>query len=497
MKLTSSLLKQKIKNLCLYLGKDSWKKINILNLNEQVNKRNIKIIKYKDFLSLPFKNISMDKTELKRQLKNLINFKEAKNIKINLSNLFNKKINERNLVFSSSSFYLFQYILDIYSFSLIIPSLKATILKYIFNIYDYFLYSTIYMFHKEKLNLKEIKQKNYFKNINSVVYEELINKSKEIEYILNYANLLSFLVECKREVFLKIVGNEQALFTILPMLNQQIIVLNNQDNNKNINVDNFIEKIICYECCWTIFKIIKRMIPSNKNNSQNDIYFIQLNRHKIILSEIQHFIYYPISSNLIKNNTYINSFINNKWLINMNNKNNNNKFNAYIEIMIENIKDVKEKLTMFLPISLKSRIRFIYIFLIFMIDKIKDNIDKIKDINKSNLNIIISDFKSFNNKLKNIIISNDNGNEINNKSKINLFDNIFNNFFEYLNTIIISKEKFIINVTKNKIPLFLVNKLLNMNKYIINNDRNKIQSDLRCNFLKEIQIINDIFLKYN
>ena len=497
MKLTSSLLKQKIKNLCLYLGKDSWKKINILNLNEQVNKRNIKIIKYKDFLSLPFKNISMDKTELKRQLTNLINFKEAKNIKINLSNLFNKKINERNLVFSSSSFYLFQYILDIYSFSLIIPSLKATILKYIFNIYDYFLYSTIYMFHKEKLNLKEIKQKNYFKNINSVVYEELINKSKEIEYILNYANLLSFLVECKREVFLKIVGNEQALFTILPMLNQQIIVLNNQDNNKNINVDNFIEKIICYECCWTIFKIIKRMIPSNKNNSQNDIYFIQLNRHKIILNEIQHFIYYPISSNLIKNNTYINSFINNKWLINMNNKNNNNKFNAYIEIMIENIKDVKEKLTMFLPISLKSRIRFIYIFLIFMIDKIKDNIDKIKDINKSTLNIIISDFKSFNNKLKNIIISNDNGNEINNKSKINLFDNIFNNFFEYLNTIIISKEKFIINVTKNKIPLFLVNKLLNMNKYIINNDRNKIQSDLRCNFLKEIQIINDIFLKYN
>ena len=50
---------------------------------------------------------------------------------------------------------------------------------------------------------------------------------------------------------------------------------------------------------------------------------------------------------------------------------------------------------------------------------------------------------------------------------------------------------------KNKIPLFMVNKLLNMNKYITNNERNKIQSDLRCNFLKEMQIINDIFLKYN
>ena len=120
-------MKQKIKNLCLYLGKDSWKKINILNLNEQLNKRNIKVIKYKDFLSLPFKIISIDKTEIKKQLANLLNFKEAKNIKINLNNLFNKKINERNLVFSSSSFNLFQYILDIYAFSLMIPSLKSTI----------------------------------------------------------------------------------------------------------------------------------------------------------------------------------------------------------------------------------------------------------------------------------------------------------------------------------------------------------------------------------
>ena len=352
------------------------------------------------------------------------------------------------------------------------------------------------MFHKDKLNLKEIKRKDYFKNINSMTYEELINKSKETDYIHNYANLISFLLECKKEVLLKIVGNEQAFFTILPLLSSQIVIMNNQDNNKNINIDNFIEKIICFESCWSIFKIIKRMLPSKKNNYQNDIHFIQINRYKIILNEIRHFIYYPISSNLIKNNSYIISFINNNWLINLNNKN-NNKVNTYIEIMVENIKDVKEKLTMFLPISLKARIRFIYIFLIFMVDKIKESIDKIKDINKSSLNIIISDFKLFNNKLKNIIISNDNGNEINNKTKVNLFDTIFNYFFEYLNNIIINKEKFVNNVMKNKIPLFMVNKLLNMNKYITNNERNKIQSDLRCNFLKEMQIINDIFLKYN
>jgi len=491
-KLAFSLLKQKIKNLCFYLGKDNWKKINIHNLNEQINKRSIKIIKYKDFLSLPFKSITMNKNDIKKQITELINFKESKNIKINLNTLLNKKINERNLVFSSSSFNLFQYILDIYSFVLIIPSLKSIILKYIFNIYDYYLYSTTYMFHKDKINIEEIKQKISNCNKNNITYEQLVSKSKEVQLIQNYGNLISFLLESKKDFLVKIVGNEQALFTILPMLNQQIIIANNQ------NIDNFIEKIICFECYWTIFKIIKRMVPSNKSNSNNDIHFIQINRYKIILNEIQHFIYYPISANLIKTDSYINSFINNNWQINTNSKNNNNnKLNIYIQIMIENIKDINDKLTMFLPISLKARIRFIYIFLIFLIDKIKENIDKIKEINKSIINFINSDFRILKNKLNDIIIFSDNGNEINNKSKMNLFENIFNNFADYLNNILINKEKFISSVAKNKIPWQLVNSLLSLNKNINNNDKNKIRTDLKCNYVKEIQIIYDIFSKYN
>ena len=490
MKLAFSLLKQKIKNLCLYLSKDNWKKLNIHNLNEQINKRSIKIIKYKDFLSLPFKSISMNKSDIKKQITELINFKEAKIIKINLNSLLNKKINERNLVFSYSSFNMFHFILDIYSFSLIIPSLKSIILKYIFNIYDYFLYSTTYMFHKDKINIEEIKQKISKCNKNIITYEQLASKSKEVELIQKYSNLISFLLECKKDFLVKIVGNEQALFTILPMLNQQSVIANCQ------NIDNFIEKIICFECYWTIFKIIKRMVPSNKSNSNNDIHFIQINRYKIILNEIQHFIYYPISFNLIKNDTYINNFINNNWQINFNSKN-NNKLNLYIQIMIENMKDINDKLTMFLPISLKARIRFIYIFLIFLIDKIMENIDKIKEINKSIINIINSDFKILKNKLNDIIICNDNGNEINNKSKMNLFENIFNNFAEYINNILISKEKFINNVAKNKIPWHLVNSLLGLNKNINNNDKNKIRNDLKCYYVKEIQIMYDIFLKYN
>ena len=165
--------------------------------------------------------------------------------------------------------------------------------------------------------------------------------------------------------------------------------------------------------------------------------------------------------------------------------------------MIENIKDINDKLTMFLPISLKARIRFIYIFLIFLIDKIKENIDKIKEINKLIINVINSDFKILKNKLNDLIIFSDNGNEINNKSKMNLFENIFNNFADYLNNILISKEKFISNVAKNKIPWKLVNSLLSINKSINNNDKNKIRTDLKCNYVKEIQIIYDIFSKYN
>ncbi len=80
---------------------------------------------------------------------------------------------------------------------------------------------------------------------------------------------------------------------------------------------------------------------------------------------------------------------------------------------------------------------------------------------------------------------------------MNLFENIFNNFAEYINNILISKEKFINNVAKNKIPWHLVNSLLGLNKNINNNDKNKIRNDLKCYYVKEIQIMYDIFLKYN
>ena len=494
-KLSFFLMKQKIKNLSIYLGKDSWTKINIHNLNEQINERKMVIIKYKDFLSLPFKNVSLDKNEIKNQITNLSNFKENKNIKINLNNLFNKKINERNFIFSSSSFFLFQYILDIFSYSLIIPTIKTNILNKIFDIYDYFIYATFNMFHKDKINIEKIKQKiSENKNIKSMSYEDLLNKSKDVEFIQNYINFISFLYECKKQVLVKVVGNERALFTILPSLNPQISATNKIENN--INIDNYIEKIICYECYWTIFKVIKRIVPLKKSDGNNEIYNSKVNKYKIILKEIQHFIYYPLSYKLIKNNSYINNFINNNWQISANSKTANNKLNLYIQIILGNIKDINDKLIMFLPISLKARIRFIYIFLILMFDKIKENIDKIKNINKEILNTIINiDIKNLKNKLTEIINCNDNGNEINSKSNLTLFDNIFNKFVEYLNIIIMNKNNFINNVGKNKIPLHLINNLRRMNKLIAENDKSKIKSDVRCIYVKEIQIINDILNK--
>ena len=492
-KLAFSLLKQKIKNLSIYLSKDNWKKINIHNLYEYINKKSIKIIKFKDLLNLPYRNINIDKNEIKNQITNLINHKEAKNIKINLYNLFNKKLNERNLIFSSSSFYLFQYILDIYTYSLIIPTIKNDILKYMLNIYDYFIYSTILMFHQDKINIEEISQKIILnKNINSLSYDDLLKKSKDIEYIRNYINLISFLIECKKGFLVKVVGNEKALFTILPILNSQILVSDKKDNNLNTN--NYIEKIICYECYWTIFKIIKRMIPIN-NNGKNEIYNTQINKYKIILNEIKHFIYYPISLHMIKNDSYVNYFFNNDWNINNNNKKIGNKKSAYIQIMIENIKEINDKLTMFLPISLKARIRFIYIFLILMLDKIKEKINKISNLNNGMINTIIQDLKLFLKNLTEIINCNDNGNEINNKSKINLFENVLNNFIECLNNAFLNKDKFLNSVGKNKTPWNLINSLLNMNKFISNNEKEKIKLDLKCIYIKELQIIIDILRK--
>ena len=500
-KLTSFELKQNIKTMALNLNKENWKKININNLNEQINKKYIRVIKYKNFLNLPFGNITMDKNEIKKQLTNLINFKESKDIKLNISKLFSKTLNERNLVFSSSSFNLLFHIFEFVSYSLIIPNIKAKIISDISNLYDYFIYSTILMFNYDKIYIEKLKQKKIIKtnnnntknNIKSITYNELITLSKDMEFYQKYVNLIPYLWHCKKEVLIKILGDEKYLFTILPSLSPIVMKNNNIEDNNNINIGNFIEKIICYECYWSLFKVLKRITPTGKNN---EFYLIRLNKYKLVLNEIRHFLYYPICKNIIKNNSYTYSFINNNWALNSKG-NSKNKVNAYIQIIIDNIKDINNKLNMFLPISLKAKIRFIYITLYYMINIIKENFDKIKNINQNGLNMIIQDFKILQNKIYEIINCNDNGNDNNNKLKNVVFDDIFSNLFEYLNIIIVNKNTFINNVGKNILPLYLINGLLNLNKSITTEEKKKIRVDLKCNCIKEMQIIDKILMKYN
>ena len=152
---------------------------------------------------------------------------------------------------------------------------------------------------------------------------------------------------------------------------------------------------------------------------------------------------------------------------------------------------------MFLPISLKGKIRFIYIFLYIMINKIKENFDKIKDINQQGVNAMILDFKALQNKINEFINNNDKGNINNNKLNISIFEDIFNNLYEFFNIIIINKNIFLNNVGKNKIPLYLINTLLNLNKSISLEDKKNIKIDLKCNCIKEMEIIDKILQKYN
>ena len=67
-----------------------------------------------------------------------------------------------------------------------------TIINNIFILYDYFLYSTMHMFYKNKLNIDEIKQKIIINKNNSVSFEEINSKSKNIEFVQKYINLISF-----------------------------------------------------------------------------------------------------------------------------------------------------------------------------------------------------------------------------------------------------------------------------------------------------------------
>lgn len=494
-KYTSYEVKQDLKNLALYLNKDNWKKINLHNINEQLNKKNIKIIKYRDFLSLPFTNISIDKSEIKNKLTNLTSFHESKDIKLNFNKMLNKKINERNLVFTSSSFNLLYFIVELISYNLVIPSMKKKIINDIFNLYDYYLYSSILMFNYDKTNNEKLKQKAINidnKNSKEITYNDLISISKDIEFYHNYMDLIPFMWHCKKEVLVKVLGNEKMLFTILPSLSPTIIKNNSTQNNNNVNTGNFIEKIINYECYWSLYKIIKRIIPTGKGN---EIYITQVNKYKIILSEIRHLIYYPLSPYMIKNKSYINNFINNNWVIISNISKDN--VNSYIQIMIDNLNDINNKLNMFLNLSLKPKIRFVFYILYYMINNIKASFDKIKNINQQGLNAMINDFKVLKNKIYNFINCNNNGNENNNKIKNMAFDDIFNNIFEYLNNIVANKDLFLNNVVKTKIPLYLINNILNLNKSISHEDKKKILGDLKCIYIKEIQIIDKLLIKFN
>ena len=496
-KLTDFELKQDIKNLALLLNKDNWKKINIINLNDQINKRNIKVLKYKFFLNLPFGNINIEQNEIKKQIINLPNFKESNEIKLAMNKLLNKKLNERNLVFSTSSLNLLFYIFEFISFGLIIPIIRKKTIIDIFNLYDYFIYSSLLMFDHDKINIKKLKQKSLTKNINNnknhneLSFDELIKISKEIAYYQNYLNLIPYMYHCQNEVLIKIIGDAKLLFTVLPSLSPKILKNNNDNDKNNINKGNFIEKIICFESYWSLFKIIKRLLNINKGK---DTYLSQINKYKIILNEIKYFLYSPISLSLIKDKSYINNFINNNWEIN---STINNESNIYIQIIFDNLKEINEKLNMFLPIALKSKARFLNIILFVMINNIRDNFDKIKKINKQGLNIMIQDFKRLYNQMPELISCNDNGGggDVNSKNKA--FNDIFNNLYEFFNLIVINEKEFLNNVGRNKIPLYLVNILLNLNKSISKDDKKKIKVDLKCICLKEIEIIDKTLSKYN
>ena len=207
-------------------------------------------------------------------------------------------------------------------------------------------------------------------------------------------------------------------------------------------------------------------------------------------------IYYPLSSYMIKNKSYINNFINNNWIINSNNIS-KDKVNVYIQIIIDNLNEINNKLNMFLNISLKSKIRFVYFVLYYMINNIKASFHKIKNINQQGLNMMDNDFKILKNKIYEFINCNNNGNENNNKLKNIIFDDIFNNMFEFSNNIVVNKDAFLNNVVKNKIPLYLINDIINLNKSISNEDKKKILGELKCIYIKEMQIIDKLLVKFN
>ena len=353
----------------------------------------------------------------------------------------NKPIIEDKTTFSSSCLNVINCMIDFMRYNSLINDFTNEVFSYIFALFDYYIYAGLNMFISQPVLEHLLFDSVFIKNSH---YEQIEILNEEALYFLKYLNLRIFLRDTKKKIgekiFLKVNINFK---TLLPQLSSDIYI----DSGNAYSC--LIEKIIFYESCITLYKVIKRLLPTDIQNK----YTPQLKFYKTILIELRSFIYYPIMQNIFGLNPYLNSLSIQNWHISE--IEGNTKFsdaNEFIYNIIDEIFEKYNNLTILSSDSLTniSKLRFFNIILEFLIDELSTSINEIEQCSSVGRSILLKDIKFLKNNFEDILKE---------KKKINS-DIVFNKIISYINAWYYNENDLFSYMKTNHIKMRLISSIL-------------------------------------
>ena len=387
----------------------------------------------------------------------------------------NKPIIEDKTTFSSSCLNVINCMIDFMRYNSLINDFTNEVFSYIFALFDYYIYAGLNMFISQPVLEHLLFDSVFIKNSH---YEQIEILNEEALYFLKYLNLRKFLIDTKKKIgekiFLKVNIN---LKTLLPQLSSDIYI----DSGNAYSC--LIEKIIFYESCITLYKVIKRLLPTDIQNK----YTPQLKFYKTILIELRSFIYYPIMQNIFGLNPYLNSLSIQNW--NISEIEVNTKFSDASEFIYNIIDEIFEKynnLTILSSDSLTniSKLRFFNIILEFLIDELSTSINEIEQCSSVGRSILLKDIKFLKNNFEDILKE---------KKKINS-DIVFNKIISYINAWYYNENDLFSYMKTNHIKMRLISSILKTGlvlSKVSNETKHLIRNKIKDVAIEEINNINE------
>ena len=440
-----------------------------------LSNHNNQIENYLDYLNIlnQGNNLSLDELENKLnelQESNIYSNNDKKNqIKLN------KPIIEDKTTFSSSCLNVINCMIDFMRYNSLINDFTNEVFSYIFALFDYYIYAGLNMFISQPVLEHLLFDSVFIKNSH---YEQIEILNEEALYFLKYLNLRIFLIDTKKKIgekiFLKVNINFK---TLLPQLSSDIYI----DSGNAYSC--LIEKIIFYESCITLYKVIKRLLPTDIQNK----YTPQLKFYKTILIELRSFIYYPIMQNIFGLNPYLNSLSIQNW--NISEIEVNTKFSDASEFIYNIIDEIFEKynnLTILSSDSLTtiSKLRFFNIILEFLIDELSTSINEIEQCSSVGRSILLKDIKFLKNNFEDILKE---------KKKINS-DIVFNKIISYINAWYYNENDLFSYMKTNHIKMRLISSILKTGlvlSKVSNETKHLIRNKIKDVAIEEINNINE------